>query len=251
MMSAFPVHQPSAPLNFNIYHGEPITMLASKGVAQPRPVNSHPNGIRMSGDTPREPQNSEEFERTLETVKTMYDRAMHKACEDANQGEFQAAVETLTSAVTLMNRSRISSDHKCQDMIADLQYHIDNFKQKSHGFGRLPYESRNARTAMTLNRHLSSCFRHTSPDRSSSSPPRQTQSSDVIRSSSDKCSSIPHKSTSVPRRHNPLIPLWHSRRRRYRHARTFSPRHSSSSDSESDTRSTRRWKSSKFRETGI
>ena len=48
-------------------------------------------------------------------------RCPHIVCQDAANGEFASAIETLVTAISLIKQSKVASDDRCKILISSLQ----------------------------------------------------------------------------------------------------------------------------------
>ena len=48
-------------------------------------------------------------------------RSPHIVCQDAANGEFASAIETLVTAISLIKQSKVASDDRCKILISSLQ----------------------------------------------------------------------------------------------------------------------------------
>merc|ERR1719312_1818378 len=100
-----------------------------------------------------------EFEEIMSRNRTVSSSAIARAVQDAANGEFASAIETLVTAISLIKQSKVAGDDRCKILISSLQDTLHGIENKSygarHGGSRHSPERR----------HSSSRYRHHSPDR--------------------------------------------------------------------------------------
>lgn len=62
-----------------------------------------------------------EFEEIMSRNRTVSSSAIARAVQDAANGEFASAIETLVTAISLIKQSKVASDDRCKILISSLQ----------------------------------------------------------------------------------------------------------------------------------
>jgi len=99
-----------------------------------------------------------EFEEIMTRNRTVSSSAIARAVQDAANGEYPSAIETLVTAISLIKQSKVSSDERCRILITSLQDTLHGIESKSYG-------SRTSHHRSPDRRHRSSYGHHRSPDR--------------------------------------------------------------------------------------
>lgn len=104
-----------------------------------------------------------EFEEIMSRNRTVSSSAIARAVQDAANGEFASAIETLVTAISLIKQSKVAGDDRCKILISSLQDTLHGIENKSYGarHGGAGGGSRHS----PERRHSSSRYRHHSPDR--------------------------------------------------------------------------------------
>merc|ERR1711915_307631 len=99
-----------------------------------------------------------EFEETMSRNRTVSSSAIARAVQDAANGEYASAIETLVTAISLIKQSKVAGDDRCKILISSLQDTLHGIENKSYG-------ARHGSRHSPERRHSSSRYRHHSPDR--------------------------------------------------------------------------------------
>jgi len=101
-----------------------------------------------------------EFEEIMSRNRTVSSSAIARAVQDAANGEFASAIETLVTAISLIKQSKVASDDRCKILISSLQDTLHGIENKSYG-------ARHSGGRHSPDRRHSSGgrYRHHSPDR--------------------------------------------------------------------------------------
>merc|ERR550519_2913191 len=99
-----------------------------------------------------------EFEEIMSRNRTVSSSAIARAVQDAANGEFASAIETLVTAISLIKQSKVAGDDRCKILISSLQDTLHGIENKSYG-------ARHGSRHSPERRHSSSRYRHHSPDR--------------------------------------------------------------------------------------
>jgi len=108
-----------------------------------------------------------EFEEIMSRNRTVSSSAIARAVQDAANGEYASAIETLVTAISLIKQSKVAGDERCRILITSLQDTLHGIESKSYGSrghssgGRSPDR-----------RHSSYRSHHRSPDRYRERSPR-------------------------------------------------------------------------------
>jgi len=108
-----------------------------------------------------------EFEEIMSRNRTVSSSAIARAVQDAANGEYASAIETLVTAISLIKQSKVAGDERCRILITSLQDTLHGIESKSYGSrghvssGRSPDR-----------RHSSYRGHHRSPDRYRERSPR-------------------------------------------------------------------------------
>ena len=62
-----------------------------------------------------------EFEEIMSRNRTVSSSAIARAVQDAANGEFASAIETLVTAISLIKQSKVANDDRCKILISSLQ----------------------------------------------------------------------------------------------------------------------------------
>lgn len=89
--------------------------------------------------------------------RTVSSSAIARAVQDAANGEYPSAIETLVTAISLIKQSKVSQDERCRILITSLQDTLHGIESKSYG-------SRTHHSRSPDRRHRSSYGHHRSPD---------------------------------------------------------------------------------------
>jgi len=92
------------------------------GAPVPVPYHEVPHGLS-------EP----EFEEIMSRNRTVSSSAIARAVQDAANGEFASAIETLVTAISLIKQSKVASDDRCKILISSLQDTLHGIENKSYG----------------------------------------------------------------------------------------------------------------------
>jgi len=98
-----------------------------------------------------------EFEEIMTRNRTVSSSAIARAVQDAANGEYPSAIETLVTAISLIKQSKVSQDERCRILITSLQDTLHGIESKSYG-------SRTHHSRSPDRRHRSSYGHHRSPD---------------------------------------------------------------------------------------
>jgi len=122
-------------------------------VIQNAPGGQPPSGMGQqmppSGHTPDSSGPSlsdEEFQEILTRNKSVSSSAISRAVQDASQGDFASAIETLVTAISLIKQSKIAADDRCKILIASLQDTKAGIEDKSYGGGSSSRDRRRERS---------------------------------------------------------------------------------------------------------
>jgi len=74
-----------------------------------------------------------EFEEIMSRNRTVSSSAIARAVQDAANGEFASAIETLVTAISLIKQSKVASDDRCKILISSLQDTLHGIENKSYG----------------------------------------------------------------------------------------------------------------------
>jgi len=99
-----------------------------------------------------------EFEEIMSRNRTVSSSAIARAVQDAANGEYASAIETLVTAISLIKQSKVAGDDRCKILISSLQDTLHGIENKSYG-------ARHGSRHSPERRHSSSRYRHHSPDR--------------------------------------------------------------------------------------
>jgi len=99
-----------------------------------------------------------EFEEIMNRNRTVSSSAIARAVQDAANGEYASAIETLVTAISLIKQSKVNGDDRCRILITSLQDTLHGIESKS-------YSSRSHHSRSPDRRHRSSYGHHRSPDR--------------------------------------------------------------------------------------
>lgn len=106
-----------------------------------------------------------EFEEIMGRNRTVSSSAIARAVQDAANGEFSSAIETLVTAISLIKQSKVASDDRCKILISSLQDTLTGIENKGYARGH-HHHSRSPE------RRHRSYGRHHSPDRYRERSPR-------------------------------------------------------------------------------
>merc|ERR1711915_924816 len=76
-----------------------------------------------------------EFEETMSRNRTVSSSAIARAVQDAANGEYASAIETLVTAISLIKQSKVAHDDRCKILISSLQDTLHGIESKSYGSG--------------------------------------------------------------------------------------------------------------------
>lgn len=105
-----------------------------------------------------------EFEEIMSRNRTVSSSAIARAVQDAANGEYASAIETLVTAISLIKQSKVANDERCRILITSLQDTLHGIESKSYG-------SRGHHSRSPDRRHRS-YGRHHSADRYRERSPR-------------------------------------------------------------------------------
>ena len=74
-----------------------------------------------------------EFEEIMGRNRTVSSSAIARAVQDAANGEYASAIETLVTAISLIRQSKVASDDRCKILISSLQDTLHGVENKSYG----------------------------------------------------------------------------------------------------------------------
>merc|ERR1719296_296278 len=77
-----------------------------------------------------------EFEEIMSRNRTVSSSAIARAVQDAANGEFASAIETLVTAISLIKQSKVANDDRCKILISSLQDTLSGIENKSYAGGR-------------------------------------------------------------------------------------------------------------------
>ena len=154
-----------------VMHGPPPVAGPPPGMAgRPPPIAGvHVNPAFFPGGAPlvyHEPHglSEPEFEEIMSRNRTVSSSAIARAVQDAANGEYASAIETLVTAISLIKQSKVANDERCKILITSLQDTLHGIESKSYG-------SRGHHSRSPDRRHRS-YGRHHSPDRYRDRSPR-------------------------------------------------------------------------------
>jgi cleavage and polyadenylation specificity factor subunit 6/7 len=107
----------------------------------------------------------QEFEEIMGRNRTVSSSAIARAVQDAANGEYASAIETLVTAISLIKQSKVANDDRCKILISSLQDTLHGIESKSYARGH-HHHSRSPE------RRHRSYGRHHSPDRYRERSPR-------------------------------------------------------------------------------
>merc|ERR1719362_915022 len=93
-----------------------------------------------------------EFEEIMSRNRTVSSSAIARAVQDAANGEFASAIETLVTAISLIKQSKVASDDRCKILISSLQDTLHGIENKSYGARRERSRSRERERAYRASR---------------------------------------------------------------------------------------------------
>lgn len=104
----------------------------------PMPQQGHPDQYYRSLDARHDPNavaqiSESEFKEIMERNKNVSSSAISRAVEDASDGNFGTAIETLVTAISLIKQSKIANDSRCKILISSLQDTLKGIEEKSYG----------------------------------------------------------------------------------------------------------------------
>ncbi|KAH9416979.1 Cleavage and polyadenylation specificity factor subunit 6 [Dermatophagoides pteronyssinus] len=76
-----------------------------------------------------------EFEEILNKNKNLSNTVISQAVSDASSGDYSAAIDKLSTAISLIEGSRVSKDERCKIIISTLQDTLQGIKQKAYSSG--------------------------------------------------------------------------------------------------------------------
>jgi len=95
--------------------------------------------------------------------RTVSSSAIARAVQDAANGEFASAIETLVTAISLIKQSKVASDDRCKILISSLQDTLHGIENKSYG---ARHSGGGHRSPERSYRHSSGTrYRHHTPER--------------------------------------------------------------------------------------
>lgn len=154
-----------------VMHGPPPVTGPPPGLAgRPPPIAGvHVNPAFFPGGAPlvyHEPHglSEPEFEEIMSRNRTVSSSAIARAVQDAANGEYASAIETLVTAISLIKQSKVANDERCKILITSLQDTLHGIESKSYG-------SRGHHSRSPDRRHRS-YGRHHTPDRYRDRSPR-------------------------------------------------------------------------------
>merc|ERR1719397_1622673 len=65
--------------------------------------------------------------------RTVSSSAIARAVQDAANGEYASAIETLVTAISLIKQSKVAGDDRCKILISSLQDTLHGIENKSYG----------------------------------------------------------------------------------------------------------------------
>merc|ERR1719419_1913704 len=74
-----------------------------------------------------------EFEEIMSRNRTVSSSAIARAVQDAANGEYASAIETLVTAISLIKQSKVAGDDRCKILISSLQDTLHGIENKSYG----------------------------------------------------------------------------------------------------------------------
>ena len=77
-----------------------------------------------------------EFEEIMSRNRTVSSSAITRAVQDAANGEYASAIETLVTAISLIKQSKVAGDDRCRILISSLQDTLHGIENKSYGARR-------------------------------------------------------------------------------------------------------------------
>lgn len=77
-----------------------------------------------------------EFEEIMGRNRTVSSSAITRAVQDAANGEYASAIETLVTAISLIKQSKVAGDDRCRILISSLQDTLHGIENKSYGARR-------------------------------------------------------------------------------------------------------------------
>jgi len=74
-----------------------------------------------------------DFEEIMSRNRTVSSSAIARAVQDAANGEYASAIETLVTAISLIKQSKVANDERCRILITSLQDTLHGIESKSYG----------------------------------------------------------------------------------------------------------------------
>lgn len=111
-----------------------------------------------------------EFEEIMSRNRTVSSSAIARAVQDAANGEYASAIETLVTAISLIKQSKVAGDERCRILITSLQDTLHGIESKSYGSRGHGHGHSSGRSPDR--RHSSYRSHHRSPDRYRERSPR-------------------------------------------------------------------------------
>lgn len=90
------------------------------------PPNFNPN---FKGNHSNDPEDEE----TMKKNQQIQSSAIKRAVDDASNGDYSGAIETLCNAISTIKQSRVSKDERAKVMISSLQDCLHGIEEKSFG----------------------------------------------------------------------------------------------------------------------
>jgi len=106
-----------------------------------------------------------EFEEIMSRNRTVSSSAIARAVQDAANGEFASAIETLVTAISLIKQSKVANDDRCKILISSLQDTLSGIENKSYAGGRARHSRSPGYRRSSHSRHSPERYRERSPGR--------------------------------------------------------------------------------------
>ncbi len=119
-----------------------------------------------------------EFEEIMGRNRTVSSSAIARAVQDAANGEFASAIETLVTAISLIKQSKVANDDRCKILISSLQDTLHGIESKSYAGRSSHHHHHHSRSPERRHR---SYGRHHSPERYRERSPRSYDDRDRFR----------------------------------------------------------------------
>jgi len=105
-------------------HVNPAFFPGSGGAAAAAPIVYHEGHHGLS---------EADFEEIMSRNRTVSSSAIARAVQDAANGEYASAIETLVTAISLIKQSKVANDERCRILITSLQDTLHGIESKSYG----------------------------------------------------------------------------------------------------------------------